>query len=74
LEQFLRYFINYQQDDWVNLLYLAEFSYNNSVHSSTRYSPFFANIGYHPRWTVLEHPKLPTNPAVEDRLSRLQEI
>ena len=74
LEQYLRCFINYQQDDWVDLLHLAEFSYNNSVHSSTGYSPFFANIGYHPRWTIVEHPELPANPAAEDRLTRLQEI
>ena len=74
IEQYLRCFVNYQQDDWVDLLHSAEFAYNNSEHSSTGYSPFFANIGYHPRWTMLEHPELPTNPAAEDRLTRLQEI
>jgi transposase InsO family protein len=44
LEPYLRYFINYQQDDWVDFLHLAECSYNNSIHSSIGYSPFFANI------------------------------
>jgi hypothetical protein len=53
---------------------LAEFCYNNSVYSSIGYSPFFANIGYHPRWMILEYPELPKNPAAEDQLTRLQEI
>jgi len=35
LEQYLRVYINYQQDDWVNLLPLAEFVYNNTSHSAT---------------------------------------
>src|SRR5882724_2099906 len=35
LEQYLRVYINYQQDDWVNLLPLAEFAYNITLHSAT---------------------------------------
>jgi transposase InsO family protein len=53
LEEYLRYFINYQQDNWSMLLSLAEFAYNNSVHTSTGFSPFFALTGYHPRWNFL---------------------
>jgi hypothetical protein len=36
LEQYLRLFVNQRQDDWVDLLPLAdsEFQYNNHVHSS----------------------------------------
>jgi hypothetical protein len=74
LEQYLRCFINYQQDDWVDFLHLAEFSYNNSIHSSTGYSPFFANIGYHPRWSMIKDPEISKNPAAEDHLHQLQDI
>jgi hypothetical protein len=52
----------------------SEFAYYKLEHSFTRYSPFFANIGYHPRWTMLKHLEFPTNPDVEDPLTRLQEI
>jgi hypothetical protein len=52
LEQYLRTFINYQQDDWYDQLPLAEFVYNNAPHSATGVSPFFANKGFHPRLTI----------------------
>jgi len=48
LEQYLRLYISYRQDDWVEWLPLAEFAYNNQSHSSTRRSPFFVNLGRHP--------------------------
>ena len=48
MEQYLRAFTNYEQGNWVELLPLAEFVYNNSMHSSTQMTPFFANFGYHP--------------------------
>jgi hypothetical protein len=35
-------------DDWVELLPMAEFAYNNSQKTTTGYSPFYANYGYHP--------------------------
>ena len=55
LEQYLRIYSNYQQDNWSELLPLAEFSYNNAPSATTRVSPFFANKGYHPNITV--HPE-----------------
>ena len=41
LEQYLRIYCNYQQDNWSKLLPLAEFTYNNAPHSMG-VSPFFA--------------------------------
>jgi len=49
LEQYLRMFIDYQQEQWPNWLGIAEFAYNNKAHSSTKTSPFKANYGQDPR-------------------------
>jgi hypothetical protein len=48
LEQYLCTYCNYKQDNWSKLLPLAEFVYNNTPHSSTGVSPFFATRGYDP--------------------------
>ena len=55
LEQYLRIYCNYQQDNWSKLLPLAEFTYNNAPNATTGVSLFFANKGYNPNLTV--HPE-----------------
>lgn len=52
LEQYLRSFVNYDQDNWVELLPLGQFAYNNSLQASTKLTPFFANFGYHPHLNI----------------------
>jgi hypothetical protein len=52
LEQYLRIYCNYHQDNWSELLPLAEFTFNNTPSDSTGLSPFFANKGYNPNITV----------------------
>ena len=47
LEQYLRCYLNYEQDDWVRLLPMAQFAYNNSA-TPTGISPFYVNYGKHP--------------------------
>jgi len=49
LEQYLRMFIDHQQEQWPDWLGTAEFAYNNKVHSSTKTSPFKANYRQDPR-------------------------
>jgi len=39
-------FCNHQQNNWVTLLHMAEFAYNNHHHPSIGMSPFKANNGY----------------------------
>src|SRR4029077_5924825 len=55
LEQYLHIYCNYQQDNWSELLPLAEFTYNNALNATTGVSPFFVNKGYHPNTSV--HPE-----------------
>ncbi len=52
VETYLRHYVSEKQDDWVDWLALAEFTMNNSVHSSTKCTPFFALMNYHPRFDV----------------------
>jgi transposase InsO family protein len=52
LEQYLRAYINYQQDDWSSWLSQAEFANNAHTSETTSTSPFFANYGYHPRLEI----------------------
>ena len=52
IELYIRMYCNYAQDDWVPLLPLGEFAYNNAPHSATGVSPFFANKAYHPTLEV----------------------
>jgi hypothetical protein len=73
LEQYLRSFANEQQDNWVRLLDTAQFAYNNSIHDSTKLTPFYAVYG--------KHPLLTTPPAdsrqegeVPDAVERIQRM
>ena len=45
VEQVLRNYTIYEQDNWDELLPFAEFAYNNSVNTSTGFSPFHVLYG-----------------------------
>jgi len=49
LEQYLRMFIDHRQEQWLEWLGMAKFTYNNKVHTGTKVSPFKANNGQDPR-------------------------
>ena len=73
LEQYLRCSINYHQNNWVDLLPLAEFAYNNTIQDSTKQTPFFVNYGHHPRFDQFQL-YTSKNLAAEDLATRLLEI
>ena len=50
MEQYLQHYINHQQDNWVELLPIAQFVYNNQQHSVTGTTLFFANYRRNPQW------------------------
>jgi len=39
-------FINFQQDDWVELLPVVQLAYNTVLTGTTKVIPFFANFGF----------------------------
>jgi len=45
---FLRHYINYQQDNWIEWLAAAEFQYNDKRYVATGRTPFKLNFGRHP--------------------------
>ena len=49
LDQYLRLFVNEWQDNWYNLLPMAEFQHNNHIHSTTQQTLFLLNTGRLPR-------------------------
>ena len=49
LEQYLRVFIDYRQEQWPDWLGTAEFAYNNKIHAATKNSLFKVNYGQDPR-------------------------
>jgi hypothetical protein len=55
------------------LLSQAEFTYNNKTHTSTGVSPFFANYGFHPQFS-LEILGDSINPLAEKRAKKLGQV
>jgi len=49
LEGYLPTFVNHDQNDWYQLLPLAEHAYNNSATNVDKMTPFCANYGFHPQ-------------------------
>jgi hypothetical protein len=74
LEQYLRGYCNYQQDDWLDFLSLAEFSHNNKISSTTGLTPFFANYGYHPRYEFLAADDKPKQKALKSFVDQLDQL
>jgi hypothetical protein len=72
IEQILRSFVQKQHSDWYDYLPLAEFSYNNSRHASTTFTPFEAMYGFNP----ITPPTLaiPHNPNTIDWIRRINDI
>src|SRR5271169_2990284 len=75
VEQYLRIYCNYQQDNWFNLLPIAEFAYNNAFQPSINCSPYYASYGIHPSFHVDPRSTTETTvPAAKEFADRLKNI
>jgi hypothetical protein len=73
LEQYLRAYVNYEQDNWVELLPLAQVAYNNSK-VATGISPFYANYGFHPNVNKEPLNVFPKAQQATVKVSKLKEL
>ena len=75
MKAYLRAFVNFEQNDWVKLLSMAEFAYNNAKNTSIGYTPFELNCGYYLRMSYEEDvdPRSQSKPA-DELLAELREL
>ena len=73
LEEVLRHFVDYDQQNWDRLLPVVEFAYNDAVQASTQLSPFYADLGREPRQLQLLESCVdsPTAQELADRLKAI---
>jgi hypothetical protein len=72
IEQFLQAYAGMYQKDWVKWLPMAEFAYNNAIHSATGTSPFKCLYGRDP---VMTPSKVVTEvPEANNMADTLQQI
>ena len=73
LEQYLRFFIDYRQKDWLEQLVSAEFVVNNKVHLTTKMSLFMVNYSRKLRMKVDIRRKRKMEKATEfaERMKRI---
>jgi hypothetical protein len=65
-EKYLHLFVNERQDDWYEWMALAEFTYNNRIHSATQHSLLELDTG--------QHPHIGTKPTWETCLEAVDEF
>jgi hypothetical protein len=73
LENTLRSYVSYHQDDWDERLTAAEIAVNNSNHSSTGFTPYYLNSGQHPRLPLTSITDITNVPAVQFMLHGLSD-
>ncbi|CAF4575287.1 unnamed protein product, partial [Didymodactylos carnosus] len=75
VEEMLRHYVTQQPEKWDETLTQIEFAYNNSIQTSTGFSPFFLDTGRHPRITEqLTYPITPQQDASQTATDFLNDM
>ena len=72
LEQYLRFYCNYAQDNWSMLLPFAQYVMNSRFHQSIQNTPYNLMFGFTPVWKPLDAVDS-TNPASQELSASLQQ-
>jgi len=71
LKQYLRHWSNMQQDNWADLMPIAQFTHNSWPNATTKHSPFKLLMGNEPRMTWEE--RTMKAPSIDQRLQEIKE-
>jgi len=76
VEQYLQGYCNYQQDNWFELVSMAEFSYNNTLSITLGIMPFQAMYGDNLPYQINPNPaaKLPASSVIKEYADHLSEL
>ena len=76
VEQYLQGYCNYQQDNWSELISMAEFSYNNTLSATLGITPFYTIYGSNPHYQINPNPvvKLSATSVIREYADRLSEL
>jgi hypothetical protein len=58
MEQYLRCYINYRQNNWVELLPFVQFAYNTAKATTTNIIPVYTNFGFEPQVYNMQLPDI----------------
>jgi Integrase zinc binding domain/RNase H-like domain found in reverse transcriptase len=72
LEQYLRIYTNYDQDDWADWLPTAQYMHNSWPNTTTGKTPYELLMGHTP--SLPNQPVITTVPSLEDRQATLKRI
>jgi hypothetical protein len=76
IEEMLRAYVNYQQNDWDDCLTAIEIAYNDSKQASTQYSPYYLNSGqpsFLPLTAAVTRLHEASNPTAAERIQKLHD-
>ena len=68
MKAYLQVFINFEQNNWAQLLSITKFAYNNAKNASTGHTFFELNYGYHPRVSYKEDLDLHSKSKTAEKL------
>lgn len=72
LEDIIRSYVNYQQNNWDEKLIAAEIAYNNSKQVSTGFTPYYMNYGYEINLPIsLLTPTESSNPTANEMIGNI---
>ena len=78
MKAYLQAFVNFEQNNWAQLLFIAEFAYNNAKNTSTGHTSFELNYRYHPWVSYKEdldpHSKLKTAEELSSKFQYLMAV